>query len=224
MRALRRLTEEHDAVVLVDSDDTLMPDRVRAARSAIGDAQMVACALELMDERGSRLHRSFTAPVPEMASAQLPRANVFGFSNTVCRSEILRRCLPNSPDVELMDWHVATRAWLLGAALRFDPRPYMFYRQHDRNTAGVAGPYSVERMRADIPRVLRHYQYLLASDLTDAIDERLSRVTEAYARLADYWERARGASAMLDEHVASLDFNGRVPMWWEWVTAPVLSA
>jgi hypothetical protein len=100
----------------------------------------------------------------------------------------------------------------------------MFYRQHDRNTAGDAGPYSVERMRADIPRVLRHYQYLLASDLTDAIDERLSRVTEAYARLADYWERARGASAMLNEHVASLDFNGRVPMWWEWVTAPVLSS
>ena len=223
-RALRQLIEEHDAVVLVDSDDTLMADRVRAARSAIRDAQMVACALELMDEHGARLNRSFTAPVPEAASAQLPRANVFGFSNTVCRSEILKRCLPTTPDVELMDWHVATRAWLLGATLRFDPRPYMFYRQHDQNMAGVVGPYSVDRMLVDIPRVIRHYESLLASDLTGAIDERLSRVTDAHARLTDYWERARASGAMLRDHVASLDFNERVPMWWEWVTAPVLSS
>jgi hypothetical protein len=223
-RALRQLIEEHEAVVLVDSDDTLMVDRVRAARSAIRDAGMVACALELMDESGSHLHRSFAAPIPEAAPEQLPWANVFGFTNTVWRSETLRHCLPETPDVELIDWHVATRAWLLGVSLRFDPRPYMFYRQHDLNMAGVLGPFSVDRMRVDIPRVLRHYESLLASDLSHAIEDRLCQVTDAHARLGDYWERAQSNGGMLHDHVASLDFEGRVPMWWEWVTTAVMSS
>lgn len=220
-RSLREITKRYNAVILVDSDDVLLPSRIEAARRGVEDADVVGCALELSDVYGQSLGDIFSPPASEDILSLLPFLNVFGFSNTVYQCATLERCLPYTDDVELMDWYVATKAWLLNATLAFDPEPRMYYRQYDENMAGVMGPFTLERIRADIPRVLRHYQLVMRSDLREAIPERLRALAEARSRLCQYWTAIQRQPERLDEHARSLNFDGRIPMWWEWVTAPV---
>jgi hypothetical protein len=220
-RAFCQMMDLHEAVVLVDCDDMLLPSRVAAARAAIEEVDGAGCAQELIDVDGNRLGRIFCPAVPEHAPALLPCANVFGFSNTVYRTATLRRCLPVSDASDLMDWQVATKAWLLGARLGFDATPRMLYRQHPKNAAGVLGPFTPDRLRADIPRVLRHYRFVLESDRDDAIPDRWQAVVDVEARLAGYWAAVQDRPELVDGYESSRDANTSVPMWWEWVTAAV---
>ena len=54
-QALTRIADRYDAVVLVDSDDLLHPDRVAAARARLQGADVAACGLRLVDEGGQPL-------------------------------------------------------------------------------------------------------------------------------------------------------------------------
>ena len=79
---------------------------------------------------------------PEMC---FPRNNVFGLSNSAFRSDLLRRCLPIPADAVLVDWFLATRAWLMGARMAFDPEVEMDYRQYGGNMARVGPPFDLRR-------------------------------------------------------------------------------
>ena len=61
-QALTRIADRYDAVVLVDSDDLLHPDRVAAARAWLDDADVAACGLRLVDEAGQPLGVSLATP------------------------------------------------------------------------------------------------------------------------------------------------------------------
>ncbi len=134
-RALARIVETCSAVVLVDSDDLLHPSRVAAARSALQTSELAGCALCLIDQHGNDLDLIFDLPPQLEPDDVFPRNNVFGFSNSAFRSDLLRRCLPIPASAVLVDWFLATRAWLLGARLTFDHVPRMDYRQHSTNTS-----------------------------------------------------------------------------------------
>ena len=114
-RALARIVERHDAVVLVDSDDVMHATRVSTARAMLRTHDLVGCALRLIDERGSSMDMTFTLPADMAPEDVFPRTNVFGLSNTAYRTDALRRCLPIPDAVTLVDWFLATRAWLFGA-------------------------------------------------------------------------------------------------------------
>src|ERR1051325_9052353 len=93
-RALVGIVDTCDAVVLVDSDDVLRETRVAAARAALEKSDLAGCALRLVDVGGRELGLTFALPPELRAKDVLPKNNVFGFSNSTYRSELLRRCLP----------------------------------------------------------------------------------------------------------------------------------
>ena len=61
-QALARIADRYDAVVLVDSDDLLHPDRVAAARAWLEGADVAACGLRLVDEAGQPLGVTLATP------------------------------------------------------------------------------------------------------------------------------------------------------------------
>jgi hypothetical protein len=221
--ALAQIVKRYDAVVLADSDDLLLPSRVEAARASVLEADIVGCALELVDVQARCLNATFGPEEDADIASSLPYTNAFGFSNTVYRSSALRRCLTTASEVEILDWFLATRAWLFGARFAFDSVARMRYRQHVGNTAGVLGPFTPERIRADILRVMRHYDLVLNSDLKGAVPVRRESMEEADAQLLDYWNALQHQPDSLVLHAQSVAFKGRVPLWWEWVSAPMLS-
>lgn len=221
-RSLAQIVEDFDAIVLVDSDDILHPSRVAAARAFLKTSELTACALRLIDQQGQDLATTFTLPEHIGPDAILPRNNVFGFSNSAYRSELLRRCLPLPRDLELIDWFLATRAWLMGAALAFDPMVRMEYRQHAANAAPIRFPFERNQVIRDTRKVLDHYRHLLASPIEDALPDRWAQVQEAAADVQLFSERVVSQPERLESYVGKLNTLEPQAVWWFDVAQPAL--
>jgi len=219
--ALGRLVEEYPAVVLVDSDDVLYPSRVAAARTMLKDADLTACALDVVDVHGRSLDAVFAAPADVDAASLLPRYNVFGFSNTAYRSATLRDCLPVPEHCRLIDWLLATRAWSDGATLTFDGTPRMGYRQYAANVAPMLQPFSADQVLAATGRVLAHYSCVLEGGRPTPDDFRRVLAAER-ARVAAFELRVCRHPNALAEYVSRLNQLPPMRVWWWQVAHPDL--
>lgn len=221
-RALEQIVLRHDGVVLVDSDDVLHPTRVAAARRHLEKSQLVGCALRLVDERGEPRGGFLALPPAASCEDVLPRGNVFGLSNSAYSTELLRECLPIPPSVSLVDWWLATRAWLLGASMVFDNEVGMDYRQHGANMVKLKPPYTPQQIESDTERVLRHYGSLLASLPEHSLPERVASLNRAADDTERFYRLVVLAPSLLAEYVDSLNALAVEPIWWSWVACPSL--
>jgi hypothetical protein len=221
-RAFAMLVESYDEVVLVDADDLLQRGRISAAREALESCDVAACALRLVDAEGRDLGLASFGPEPDADWHELlPRYNVFGLSNTAWRADTLARCLPVPSACTLIDWLLATRAMVTGAALRFDPAPRMAYRQHAHNCASVLPPFTADGVLIASERVVQHYRLLLDGNWPWPAGTRLP-FEQARAR-AERFDRVMHASPdTLASYVIAL--NQRTPrfVWWWAVAHPDL--
>ncbi|HEX7038657.1 MAG TPA: hypothetical protein VF202_00930 [Trueperaceae bacterium] len=218
-RALAAVCAAHDAVVLLDSDDVPLPGRLAAAREGLEEADVYACAMRLIDERGEPLGggREFTLGEEEQAALAegelLARVNAFGFSNSAYRAETLASALPVPPDTVLMDWLVVSRASLAGAEIAFDHEPHMAYRQYGANTARVVPPFEPERIVADARRVVRHHELLAAPESASPYRRAASKARAFLAWLEEDERNAVTYSRRLAESPRD------VFLWWQHVDA-----
>ena len=221
-QALARIADDYEAVVLVDSDDLLHPDRVGAARAWLARADVAACGLRLVDEAGQPLGLSLATPGDGEPESTLPRTNVFGLSNTAYRSGVLRACLPIPGAAALVDWYLVTMAWLQGARLAFDPIPRMDYRQHGANMARIRSPFTTERVRADTALVREHFRLALDGLPTGAYPARATQVRDAATDVAAFDQRVVQDATMLSRYVRELNAAPPPLVWWASVAHPPL--
>jgi hypothetical protein len=222
-QALARIVENCWGVVLVDSDDVLHPSRVAAARTALQTSELAGCALRLVDQQGKDLNLIFDLPPLLEPESVFPRNNVFGFSNSAFRSDLLRRCLPIPAGVVLVDWFLATRAWLLGAKLAFDRVPRMDYRQHPANTARVRKPFSRDQIVSDTALVRNHFQFLLAEPAAGYVDARYTALRGATGEIEEFHRKIILRPAALNDYVEALDAQHPPALWWTCVAYPALA-
>ena len=221
-RALAAVVEDHSAVLLVDSDDILHATRVETARRGLRAHDLIACPLRLVDERGVSLEETFTLPPGVAADAVFPRTNAFGLSNTAWRADLLRRCLPIPAEAMLVDWFLATRAWLVGARLAFGERAEMDYRQYGANIARVRAPFSERQVVEDTARVRAHYRLVRGSDLSGADPARLATLEAAARDVELFSERVVRRPATLTRYLRALNESRTTALWWAWVADPSL--
>jgi hypothetical protein len=221
-RAFARIVEFCNGVVLVDSDDVLHLSRVASARVALETSDLAGCALRLVDKEGRDLGMNFGLPHNVRPEGVLPRNNVFGLSNSAFRSDLLRRCLPIPAATELVDWFLATQAWLYGARLAFDPVVRMDYRQHSANMARVKPPFGVQQVIEDTERVRRHFQILLASPINGAAPDRLAVVDRVATEIEMFYRQIILRPDKLDRYLDALNELRLAPLWWSSVAHPSL--
>ncbi len=221
-QALTRIADRYEAVVLVDSDDLLHPDRVGAARAWLDDADVAACGLRLVDEAGQPLGVSLATPGNGDAGSGLPRTNAFGLSNTAYRSDVLRASLPIPAAAALVDWYLVTMAWVQGARLAFDPTLRMDYRQHGSNMARIRSPFTAERVRADTALVREHFRLVIDGLPAGALPARATQVRDAAADVAAFDERVVQDAAQLARYVEALNAAPPPLLWWASVAHPPL--
>ena len=214
---LQQLASSYDQIILVDSDDLLLPERVARAKAGLRKADVYGCALELINAASEILPGTFGL---NGASADwqtfLTRANVFGLSNTAYRAETLTECLGLAEDVRLVDWLLVTRALQTNARLSFDPEPQMRYRQYEDNTAKVLGPYQAEDILRATELVLGHFRQLQTDGLGPAFEARLTDLLSFQEVMAD--------DVKLTRYTNRLNRLKRVFWWWEAVAHPDLTS
>ena len=221
-RAMAQIVEACDAVVLVDSDDILEKSRLAVARTALETSELAGCALRLVDERGQELGITFDLPAQTSAEEVLPRYNVFGLSNSAYRSDLLRRCLPIPADVVLVDWFLATQAWLRGAKLAFDSVVGMDYRQHGTNMVRVRGPFTGQQVARDTKMVREHFRFFQTGSTNGYLPKRLSQLERTAEDVEFFYQRVVIDSAQLTQYVTALNALTLPRIWWVSVAHPVL--
>jgi hypothetical protein len=219
---MAQIVEACDGVVLVDSDDVLHASRVASARKALQSSDLAGCSLRLVDRQGSDLGLTLGLPPHTRTEDVLPRNNVFGLSNSAFRSDLLRRCLPIPASVALVDWFLATRAWLYGARLAFDAAVRMDYRQHGANMARVIPPFTLDQVIRDTERVRQHFQILRATAMRDCMAGRLAGLELVAADVEAFYRDVVLQPAHLDSYVQALKALEMPPLWWSCVAHPSL--
>ena len=222
-KALARVVETCDAVVLVDSDDVLHASRVKAARDTLQAGDLVGCALRLVDQQGRDLSATFGLPPCTSANEIFPRNNVYGLSNSAFRSDLLRKCLPIPKEAVLVDWFLSTKAWLLGARLSFDPVARMDYRQHGANMARVRAPFHSGQVAQDTERVREHIRLIRTLPVQGFIFERLQLLEKTADEIELFHRKVARVPERLDAYVRTLNELNPDPLWWACVANPALS-
>jgi hypothetical protein len=221
--SLARIVETSSEVVLVDSDDLLHPTRIEAARSALQSSELAGCALRLADQNGKNLDSVFNLSPLLQPEHAFPRNNIFGFSNSAFRCELLRRILPIPANAVLVDWFLASRAWLLGAKLAFDREPRMAYRRHPGNTALIMLPFSPDQVRSAAVLVCHHFRLLLAEPSAEFIPDRYIELKRVARDVEEFNQHMILNPTELEGYVEA--FNALAPpqIWWSCVAYPALS-
>jgi hypothetical protein len=220
-QGIRQLTDQYPAIVFVDSDDLLAPERLASARAALLECDIAGCGLRIMDESARDLGVVFGPPPGVGLEQLLVRYNVLGLSNTAYRSDLLRRCLPIPHDTELMDWLLAVRSLALGARMRFDPVPGMWYRQYGANTAVVLPPISPEQLLRATELVRRHYEAVLgASWPLPALLE--GQLNIAATRVKAFQGSVTRSKALLRAYLDAVNRLEVQYVWWWYVAHPKL--
>jgi hypothetical protein len=223
-QALTRIAATCSGVVLVDSDDRMHPTRVEAAKQSLETDELTGCALRIIDQQGKSLGRNFCLPMELVPDAVFPRNNVFGFSNSAIRSELLRQCLPLPGDAVLVDWVLATRAWLLGARLSFDPVPRMDYRQYSANTARLQYPIHADQVISDTALVQQHFRVMLNTLHPEYLQDRVAALRSAADDIAAFRRYVVLDPIQLGSYVEALNVAPPATVWWSTVAYQPLKA
>ena len=221
-RAIERMVDKYAAVVFVDSDDLLASTRLEAARKSLEQSDVTACAMRIIDADGNDLNTVFKPPAGVDVATLLLSKNVFGLSNTIYRSQILRRCLPIPPDCILADWFLVTRAWTSGARLSFDYTTRMAYRQYPDNVAKVLCPFTSQQILVATRRVLNHYECVLTK-IRDLQSWHINELESAQSRAMAFHRAVSSSPAVLRQYVWALNHLGSNSyIWWDCVAHPQL--
>jgi len=221
-RTWRALIPHADAVVMVDADDVLHPKRIEQARKNIEDNDLTGCALRLVDSKGEDLNH--VMPPEEYASPEqaLPAYNIFGLSNTTYCTHLLERCLPVPEEVVLIDWYLATRAWLGGGDLFFEQKVRMEYRQHGGSTLSLLPPFTTEQVREATRIVRQHFQVVMENSPSGVREDRWKQLKQAAKHVRAFANLALASSGWIDRYVRKLNLLDSLPLWWACVAHPDL--
>ena len=220
--ALTQVLSSCDEVVLVDSDDVLHPTRVASARGSLTAGELGGCALRLVGEDGLPMGPVLRPPSGVAPDELLPRNNVFGLSNTAWRAGLLRRCLPISESVALVDWFLVTRAWLVGAQLAFDDEVGMDYRLHGANMVRVVPPFDAAQITRETGFLRLHFRLTLASPPEGADRGRLADLARVAADVDRFHHEVVADPERLERYAEALNALGTVPIWGVSVANPSL--
>lgn len=221
-RALARVVDAHDAVVLVDADDILYPSRVATARAALRESDVASCAIRVVNGQGKDLGLTFALAPSGGVDAVLPRYNIFGLSNSSFRSSVLKRCLPIPAGAVMVDWYLATLAWLLGARFRADTEVGMAYRQYGSNTARVLPPFDADQVTRDTDRVRQHFGRVQSAALPGASLDRRHDIGAAAAEVEAFYRQVVLHPAVFDNYLRHLNTLTPASYWWSCVAHPAL--
>ena len=223
--AWRELCGTHEAIVMSDADDVMRPGRVRSALDALQSADLIACGMQLVDERLKPLGLTIEPGRRAQPESYLFKVNDFGLTNTAWRAEALRRALPLPKTVRLVDWHIATQAVGLGLRLATRPEVMVEYRQYEGNMTQHLPPYSAALIERASGEVSAHYEALSARAEAWPVASARQDFERARARHARFAQAIK-ARALIDDYVEALnalDAETHSPFkWWACVAHPEL--
>jgi len=218
--SIKLLVDKYEAIVFVDSDDILEPTRISGARDTLAESDVSGCAMRIVNEEGCDMGYLFESP-PGHPADLLARSNIYGLSNSAYRTSTLRKCLPIPTGCILVDWFLATGAWVIDARFVFDPVARMRYRQHSNNIARVIPPFTEQQVLESTRLVLGHYSLVL-SGISNIPLGKEHLLSSAKANIEKFYSSIQYSYDVLKRYVYRLNQMPPRHIWWSCVAHPEL--
>jgi hypothetical protein len=122
----------------------------------------------------------------------------------------------------IVDWFLATAAWLTGCTLSFDSAVRMDYRQHGANMVRTIAPFTSTQVRRDTQHVREHFRLLRGRPTEGCIPARLAEVASATADVELFYQQVVLHETKLQSYVQRLNHMNPDPLWWSSVAHPAL--
>lgn len=219
-KAFKYIVRHYSQVVFTDSDDILHPHRVAVAKADLVEHDLCACALNIIDSDGTDLDTLFPVMEKENLESLLPRANVFGLSNTAYSCDLLKELMPFPAECVMLDWFMISKAWLGGAKIKTSSSPLMSYRQHVANTARVLQPFTAEQIMKACELLTLHYSLLKKNVLPQYKDK--EELFLAAERNLKIFMHSMTIQHKLDSYIEELNKLDEKHIWWSWIAHPDL--
>jgi hypothetical protein len=210
-RGLSMLRDAHptDAVVFIDSDDLMAPDRVEICKAGLKPKEVLFNELVLFGEKQTpcALLKHHFVDGQELQLEDVTHSNCLGLSNTALLVEDITPRFQNIPDDTIaFDW--AFYAGLLhdGCRARFISGTSTLYRQHAGNSASLVDIDDARILRSVLVKA-QHYRYVAGfnagfSKLHTDFDQLQSKLTQDGLFCRAYCAHMRATIPAF-------------PQWWE---------
>lgn len=198
-----------DAVIFIDSDDLMAPNRIEVCKANLKPKEVLVNELILFGEHQAprALLKQHFVEGQILQLTDLVHSNCLGLSNTALMVEDITPRFQDIPDDTIaFDWAFYTGLLHDGCRARFISGTSTLYRQHAANTASVVDVGDAQILRSVLVKA-QHYRYLAGfnsdfSKLRTEFDRLRSRLTEDSAFRLAYCADMRATGPAF-------------PQWWE---------
>lgn len=161
-------SENYDKVIFVDTDDILANNRVATSLDSLDQFDFTFCKAYLIDEESNVLPWVLKR---SSSIKDICEFNSFGLSNSNYKSFVLREILPIPKDCKIVDWFIATLAFLFRYKSGYVSETFMKYRIYEENVTKVIPPFSQNDINIKTNYVLNHYDFIM-----DAINKSSNKI------------------------------------------------
>jgi hypothetical protein len=167
-RGLSILREQRpaDAVIFIDSDDLMAPNRVEICKANLKPKEVLVNELILFGEEQvpCALLKHRFVDRQELQLADVTHSNCLGLSNTALLVEDVTRRFQEIPDDTIaFDWAFYTGLLHDGCQARFISGTSTWYRQHADNSASLIDMDDARILRSVLVKA-QHYRYVAGFD------------------------------------------------------------
>ncbi len=169
-KLIKYCSENYEKVIFVDSDDILAKNRVSKSLDSLDRFDFTFCKAYLIDEESNELPWVLKR---SLSIKDICEFNSFGLSNSNYKSFVLREILPIPVDCKIVDWFIATLAFLFRYKYGYIDETFMQYRIYEHNVTKVIPPFNQNDINIKTNYVLNHLDFVM-----DAINKSSNRILE----------------------------------------------
>jgi len=158
------LDQEFEWLIFGDSDDFFDPNRIEIVKKYSKKYDLISN--EIIPVEGNTTYnpqfQKVLGTFSEIATVFIRDKNLFGFSNTACRVDLLiNKHIPS--EIIAVDWYLFAKAIQSGAKACFTAETNTYYRQWEENIIGM-NKKTIKQVKTGIKAKYFHYKNMLNYD------------------------------------------------------------
>lgn len=158
------LDQKFEWVIFGDSDDFFDSNRIEVINEYSKDYDLISN--DIIPVEGDKIwnphFQKILGNFSEIATVFIRDKNLFGFSNTACRTEYLKnKSIPT--EIIAVDWFLFAKVIQTGARACFTAKTCTYYRQWEENIIGI-NKSDIREIKTGIKAKYFHYKNMLNYD------------------------------------------------------------
>jgi len=199
------LINNYEIAIFGDSDDEFSANRISLVTTKLKKNDIVVNDLSSFNQQGILENYYISNRIinnSDILFEDILNFNIFGLSNTGVNCTILKSLtLPFDKRLIALDWFIFSVLLLNNYRAIFTNECVTYYRQHERNIAGI-GAINVNSVNRSILVKSKHFSAM-------------AELYDGATKLKKEVNKLQGNNERLKQLIIDLQKNNKYPLWWE---------